>query len=115
MDIIATIDFMMSHPNRFSALMIGPIIGPMIGAMVGLTPAIALPPPQDVPEEVLRAEMIVEARDRSGQPIAPGAYAQLQQTIDRRNQDNPQISEDLQSLLLQLRLLSVIKSVIPFP
>jgi hypothetical protein len=85
-------------------------------AMGWMTPAaLALPLPNDVPEEVLRVEIIVDARDRSGQPIGPGAYAQLQQTIDRRNQDNPQISEDLQSLLLQLRLLSVIKSVIPFP
>jgi hypothetical protein len=105
---------MMRHPHRFAALMLGPMIGSMMSLMMGL-PAIALPPPQDVPEEVLRTQVIVEARDRSGQPIAPGAYAQLQQAIDRRNQDNPQISEELQSLLLQLRLLSVIKSVIPFP
>jgi hypothetical protein len=77
--------------------------------------AIALPPPEDVPEEVLRVEMMVDSRDRMGQPIAPGAYVQLQQTIDRQNQANPQISEDLQSLLLQLRILNVIKSIIPFP
>ncbi len=77
--------------------------------------AIALPPPEDIPEEILRAEVIIEARDRSGQPIGPGAYAELQQAIDRRNQDSPQVAEELQSLLLQLRLLSVIKSVIPFP
>jgi hypothetical protein len=77
--------------------------------------AIALPPPEDVPEEVLRVEMMVEARDRMGLPIAPGAYVQLQQAIDRRNQEAPQISEDLQSLLLQLRILNVIKSILPFP
>jgi hypothetical protein len=107
MNIVAGIELMI-HPNRLAAL--------MVGLGVGITPAaMALPPPTDVPEEVLRAEVIIEARDRLGQSIGPGAYAQLQQTIDRRNQDNPQISEDLQSLLLQLRLLSVIKSVIPFP
>jgi hypothetical protein len=107
MNIVAGIELMI-HPNRLAAL--------MVGLGVGITPAaMALPPPTDVQEEVLRTEVIVEARDRSGQAIGPGAYAQLQQAIDRRNQDNPQISEDLQSLLLQLRLLSVIKSVIPFP
>jgi hypothetical protein len=106
MNIVAGI--LMRHPNRLAAL--------MVGLGVGITPAaMALPPPTDVPEEVLRTEVIVEARDRSGQPIGPGAYAQLQQAIDRRNQDNPQVAEELQSLLLQLRLLSVIKSVIPFP
>jgi hypothetical protein len=107
MDIVAGIE-LMRQSNRLAAL--------MVGLGVGIPPAaMALPPPTDVPEEVLRTEVIVEARDRSGQPIGPGAYAQLQQAIDRRNQDNPQVAEELQSLLLQLRLLSVIKSVIPFP
>jgi hypothetical protein len=106
MDIVAGIELMI-HPNRLAAL--------MVGLGIGITPAaIALPPPTDVPEEVLRAEVIIEARDRSGQPIGPGAYAELQQAIDRRNQDSPQIAEDLQSLLFQLRLLAVIKSIVPF-
>jgi hypothetical protein len=106
MDIVAGME-LMRQSNRLAAL--------MVGLGVGITPAaMALPPPTDVPEEVLRTEVIVEARDRSGQPIGPGAYAQLQQTIDRRNQDNPQVAEELQSLLLQLRLLSVIKSIAPF-
>jgi hypothetical protein len=110
----------MSRPtHRLSPLAraTGPIAGLLCsGFILGgqLPAAIALPPPEDVPEEILRTEIILEARDRSGQPMAAGAYAQLQQAIDRRNQDSPQVAEELQSLLLQLRLLSVIKSVVPF-
>lgn len=43
------------------------------------TPVGALPPPEDLPEEILRTEIITEARSPiNGQPITPAAYAQLQ-------------------------------------
>jgi hypothetical protein len=43
------------------------------------TPAISLPPPEDLPEEILRTEIITEARSPiDGQPITPAEYAQLQ-------------------------------------
>ncbi len=43
------------------------------------TPVSALPPPEDLPEEILRTEIITEARSPiDGQPITPAEYAQLQ-------------------------------------
>ena len=42
-------------------------------------PAIALPPPDDLPEEILRTEIITEARSPiDGQPLTAAEYAQLQ-------------------------------------
>ncbi len=45
----------------------------------GIASLHALPPPEDVPEEILRTDIITEARSPTdGQPITPAEYAQLQ-------------------------------------
>lgn len=106
----------LNTPTPWDIARCRPLLGAAILTTALITPcaAIALPPPEDLPEEVLRVEMLVESRDGMGQPIDAGTYAQIQQAVNRRNQDNPQVAEELQSLLLQLRLLNLIKSLVPF-
>jgi hypothetical protein len=54
------------------------------------TPVSALPPPEDLPEEILRTEIITEARSPiDGQPITPAEYAQLQLQQPELWTDNP--------------------------
>ena len=56
------------------------------------TPAIALPPPEDLPEEILRTEIITEARSPiDGQPITPAEYAKLQLQQPELWTDNPNL------------------------
>jgi hypothetical protein len=47
--------------------------------LLGTAEVIALPPPEDLPEEILRTEIITEARSPiDGQPLTAAEYAQLQ-------------------------------------
>lgn len=52
--------------------------------------AIALPPPEDVPEEILRTEIITEARSAiDGQPLTAAEYAlyaDKEHNLERRKQ-----------------------------
>ncbi|PZV09472.1 MAG: hypothetical protein DCF32_02135 [Leptolyngbya sp.] len=76
--------------------------------------ALALPPPDEIPEEILRTEVITEARSPlDGAPISATDYAALQEHLRAPNTEpivNPEIAELIQ--LLQLRRL--LKPVLPF-
>jgi len=83
-------------------------------SFVGLpTVGQALPPPEEIPEEVLRTEIILEARSPlDGQPLSPAEYEELQAAIvDRpaRTLDPPQIRE----IIFQLQLRRVLRPVLP--
>jgi len=82
-------------------------------SFVGLpTVGQALPPPEEIPEEVLRTEIILEARSPlDGQPLSPAEYEELQAAIvDRPARTlDPQIREII--FLLQLR--RVLRPVLP--
>jgi hypothetical protein len=58
----------------------------MVGVMLLLgfaSPARGLPPPSDVPEEILRTEIITQARSPiDGEAIAPAEYAALIENLE---------------------------------
>ncbi len=74
----------------------------------------ALPPPEEIPEEILRTEVIPEARSPlDGEPISAAEYAVLQDNL--RNVSigaivNPEIAE----LIQLLRFRRVFKPILPF-
>ncbi|MBD1875412.1 hypothetical protein H6F75_18165 [Nodosilinea sp. FACHB-131] len=76
--------------------------------------ALALPPPDDIPEEILRTEVITEARSPlDGEPLSAADYAALQEHLRDPNTEtvvNPDIAELIK--LLQLRRL--LKPILPF-
>lgn len=76
--------------------------------------ALALPPPDDIPEEILRTEVITEARSPlDGEPLSAADYAALQEQLRDPNTEtvvNPDIAELIK--LLQLRRL--LKPILPF-
>lgn len=73
----------------------------------------ALPPPEDVPEEVLRTEIILDARSPlTGEPLTAAEYAQLQEDLQRR--PTPVLSSEIRELIFLLQLRRVLKPVIPF-
>jgi hypothetical protein len=85
------------------------------GSSLGLllvNSAVALPPPEDVPEEILRTEIITEGRSPlTGEPLTASEYAQLQATL--AEVDVTVVPEEWRSLIFLLQLRRVIQPVLP--
>ena len=75
---------------------------------------IALPPRSDIPEEILRTEIIVEARSPiDGKPLSAAEYAQLQAQIKTRPYP-PKLSPKVRETVFLLRLRKILKTLFPF-
>ena len=75
---------------------------------------LALPPVKDLPEEILRTEIILEGRSPlDGKPLSAAEYENLQAQLTQ-NRFNPQIDPDLQQLIFLLQIRKLIKTIIPF-
>lgn len=74
-----------------------------------------LPPPNDTPEEVLRTEIITEARSPvEGEPLSAAEYAELQAALRSTDTVQPKVSPRISRLIGLLRLRKVIRSIFPF-
>lgn len=75
--------------------------------------AIALPPADDPPEEVLRNQILLDARSPiDGQPLTPAEYAELQAQLSHPD-DPPQLSSDVRYNVFLLRLLRMFRTLTP--
>ncbi len=84
-----------------------------IVAILG-SPALALPPPHDIPEEVLRTEIITEARSPlTGESISAADYAALQDQLRDPNTE-PVVNPDLAQLIQLLQLRRTLRPILPF-
>lgn len=82
---------------------------------VAIEPALALPKPDDTPEEVLRTEIITGARSPiDGKPISASEYAQLQAELQEPGPARPVVGRSLEKNLNLLRLRKFIKTFFPF-
>ncbi|USR93146.1 hypothetical protein NEA10_09765 [Phormidium yuhuli AB48] len=76
--------------------------------------AIALPPAEDTPEEVLRNEILLEARSPlDGEPLTPAEYAALQAQLQEPTQP-PQLSSEIRYNIFLLQLLRMFRTLSPF-
>lgn len=74
----------------------------------------SLPPAEDIPEEVLRTEIILEGRSPiDGQPLSAKEYAELQIHL-AQSASSPKVNADIQELIFLLQLRKFIKTIIPF-
>ncbi|MGB2925860.1 MAG: hypothetical protein WBB82_11220 [Limnothrix sp.] len=81
----------------------------LMTALVFVVPkgAIALPPPEDIPEEILRLEVITEGRSpTTGEPLTAAEYAELEQELAERNFP-PTVNADIQHTIFLLRVLKL--------
>jgi hypothetical protein len=92
-----------------------------VGILVGLcmasfaSPASALPPANDQPEEIQRTEIITEARSPvDGKPLTAAQYAQLQAQLQARRQTPGVLNPQVRRTITLLRLRQGIRSVAPF-
>ncbi|MGF1458706.1 MAG: hypothetical protein ACFBSG_06730 [Leptolyngbyaceae cyanobacterium] len=75
-------------------------------------PSHALPPPEEVPEEKLRTEIILEARSPlTGAPITVAEYEQLQSELAQS--PPPTLSPQIREIILLLQVRRVLKPIIP--
>jgi len=74
----------------------------------------ALPPAEDLPEEILRTEIILEGRSPiDGKPLSAAEYENLQEEL-AQTRFSPQIDPDIQQLIFLLQIRQFIKTIIPF-
>ncbi|MGB3298068.1 MAG: hypothetical protein WBA76_07345 [Phormidesmis sp.] len=70
--------------------------------------------PEEVPEEILRTEIITEARSPlTGEPLSAASYAQLQAELAAPAGGNL-VNQDLRYLIYLLQLRRAVKPIIPF-
>ncbi|MEL6553698.1 MAG: hypothetical protein AAFQ63_09610, partial [Cyanobacteria bacterium J06621_11] len=73
-----------------------------------------MPEIEEIPEEILRTEIITEARSPlTGEPMSAAEYAQLQAELNGSN-GTPTVSDDIRYLIFLLEFRRAIKPIIPF-
>ena len=97
----------------------GRVVSATIGIAIasiplGYKPALALPPASDIPEEVLRTEIILEARSPvDGKPLNAAQYAELQAQLQTRSAP-PKLNPQVRDTIFLLRLRRTLRTFFPF-
>ncbi|MBD2441240.1 hypothetical protein [Nostoc sp. FACHB-110] len=74
---------------------------------------IALPPPEDIPEEILRTEIIIDARSPiDGQPVTAAEYIELQAQLQKA--PPPELNTKLRQTIFLLRIRKALQKLFPF-
>lgn len=83
----------------------------LMSLTAGGMPALSLPPPDDVPEEVLRTEIITGARSPiDGKPMTAAEYAQLQAQL-QTSPNAPPIDPEVRHLIFLLRVRQLLRTI----
>ena len=73
----------------------------------------ALPPPDDVPEEILRAEVILDGRSPlDGEPLTAAEYAELQALL-AESEFAPTLSSDVRYIIFLLQIRRMLRTLAP--
>lgn len=76
--------------------------------------SVALPPPSDIPEEVLRTDIIVEGRSSlNNEALTPQEKELLREKL-QNSKFPPQINPKIRQLIFLLQIRNAIRTVIPF-
>ncbi|HIK37710.1 MAG: hypothetical protein NZ901_03570 [Geminocystis sp.] len=75
--------------------------------------AAALPPPTDIPEEILATEILLQGRDNEGKPLEAGEYAMMREK-EKEGVYPPTISPRLREKIFLLQLLHMFRTFTPF-
>ncbi|TVQ61559.1 MAG: hypothetical protein EA366_03005 [Spirulina sp. DLM2.Bin59] len=76
-------------------------------------PGIALPPPEDVPEEVLRTEITLEGRSPTGATMTASEYAELT-TAQAESPYAPVLDSEIRQVIFLLQIRRMLKPILPF-
>jgi len=86
----------------------------IVGCSSGYSSVAALPPPEDLPEEVLRSEIIIDARSPlDGSPMTAADYAELQAKLGDEAEIRVPLSPGVRHTVYLLHLLKLLRTVKP--
>ncbi len=90
------------------------IIGITLGLFpLGIQAVKALPPPEDIPEEVLRTEIITEARSPiDGEALTAAEYAELEAQL-AQSPYAPEINAKTRQLIFLLQIRQLLQTITP--
>ncbi|GAB4458993.1 MAG: hypothetical protein OHK0037_03540 [Elainellaceae cyanobacterium] len=82
---------------------------------LGGLPGHAVPPPEDVPEEVLRTQLVLEGRSpTTGEPLTAGEHAAQQASRRELLENQPrELPPQVQQVVILLKLRRVLRPVLP--
>ena len=90
------------------------ILGSTIFWLLIASPSHTLPPPEDIPEEILRTEIILEGRSpMDGKPLTAGEYAELQAQI-AQDPFPTVLNSQVREIIFLLGIRKFLKTVTPF-
>ena len=76
---------------------------------------LAVPPAEDVPEEILRTQIVLDARSPiDGKPMTPAEYAEFQAKQQAPFEPPPELSPQVRGVVRALRIRRFIKRFLPF-
>ncbi len=101
--------FQIKHRKRAILALSALLLSPPIHAQT-------LPPPEDIPEEILQTEIIMDARSPiDGEPLTAAEYAELQAQLRIAAEDVPgRVTPRLQTLISLLRIRKLLRPLLPF-
>lgn len=103
-----------THQHNFQIFSLGTTLIILFLTCLQPLPCLSLPPAQDVPEEILRTEVIFEGRSPvDGKPLSASEYEELEAELTE-SRFQPEIKGDIQQLIFLLQIRKLIKTIIPF-
>lgn len=92
----------------------GAIASEVTSDITDSAPESLLPPPNDLPEEIARTQIIVEARSPvDGRPLSASEYAELQVQLEAVNR-SPQLRREIRQTIFLLEFRRGIYDLFPF-
>lgn len=103
------------HQHNFQVFSLGkPTLVILLLICLQPLPCLSLPPAQDVPEEILRTEVIFGGRSPvDGKSLSASEYEELEAELTE-SRLKPEIKGDIQELIFLLQIRKLIKTIIPF-
>lgn len=113
----AHLTYLQPHMSRRNSLKVRSLYRCTIGIAVILLSArttVALPPPEEISEEVLRTEILTQARSPlDGQPLTAAEYARLQAAL-AESAYPPKLASSIEQTIFLLQLFDFYNTISPF-
>ncbi|BBA79785.1 hypothetical protein RGRSB_1336 [cyanobacterium endosymbiont of Rhopalodia gibberula] len=85
----------------------------LVGLVAKLNSAVALPPPEDIPEEILRTEIVTEGRSPiDGKPLTAGEYAEIKAKLAESPYPS-ELNSKLKHIIFLLKVRKMLKTFFP--
>ncbi len=76
-------------------------------------PGAAIPPPEEVPEEVLRTVITLEGRSTTGVELTASEYAEFT-TAQAESPYDPVLNSEIRQVIFLLQIRQMLKPILPF-